>query len=312
VNNGTSALILSLFAQDIGIGDDVIVPDFTMVATANAVSITGANIIFSDVNPETGCIDLKSITDVVTKKTRALMLVTINGRYPKDIDNIISFCKKNKIIIIEDAAQSLGSYYKNTHLGLLGDLGCISFSMPKIISTGNGGAIITDDEKLFKRIQKLRDFGREAPGGDKYLTMGWNFKFTDIQAVIGIAQMGKLDKFIRRKKEIFSSYKDGLSSITTLKFMETNLVECTPMFTDIYVKSNQRNKLAEYLSANQIATRFVYPALHSEKVFNIKKRFPGAEEIAASGLWLPSSTLLSDKDIEHVILKIKSFFKKLN
>ena len=236
------------------------------------------------------------------------MLVTMNGRYPKDVENIISFCKERKILIIEDAAQSLGSYCKNIHLGLLGDLGCISFSMPKIISTGNGGAIITNDENAFERIKKLRDFGREAQGGDKYLTMGWNFKFTDIQAVIGLSQMKKLHKFIKRKKEVISLYSDELKNISALRFMDTDLIDCTPMFTDIYIDSGKRPNLVRYLIENQIATRLVYPALHSEKVFNLDQKFPGAEKIAASGLWLPSSTILSDSDIEYVILKIKNFF----
>ena len=210
--NGTISLTLALLACGIKQGDEVIVPDMTMVATPNSVKLTGASVVFSDIEKESLCLSMETIIPHITKKTKAIILVSLNGRYPKDIREITKFCKKNKIWLIEDAAQSLGSFANKKHIGTYGDIGSFSFSAPKIISTGQGGALITNNKKLYERLKKLKDFGREKSGADHYLTMGWNFKFTDIQAVIGLEQMKKLTWRIKRKKEIYKLYEESLKN----------------------------------------------------------------------------------------------------
>src|SRR3989338_5154722 len=141
VANGTVSLSAALLAVDVQPGDEVIVPDYTMVATPNAVELIGAKAVFVDIEKDSLCMDIEMFKSAITKKTKAVIFVSINGRYPKKIEEVVVFCKKNKLWLIEDAAQSLGSWYKNRHVGTLGDIGSLSFSAPKIISTGQGGAL---------------------------------------------------------------------------------------------------------------------------------------------------------------------------
>jgi len=306
--NGTISLTLALLACGIRKGDEIIVPDMTMVATPNSVKLTGASVVFSDIEKESLCLSMETITPHLTKRTKAIILVSLNGRYPKDIKKIVSFCKKNKIWLIEDAAQSLGSFRGKKHIGTYGDIGSFSFSSPKIISTGQGGALITNNKQLYERLKKLKDFGREKSGADHYLTMGWNFKFTDIQAVIGIEQMKKLSWRIKRKREIYKLYKENLQDLPDISFVETNIKETTPWFIDIMVHNNQKNLLIKFLKEKNIGTRPIYPALHNEPVYNLKKNFPISETIAKEGLWLPSSSKLTNAQIKYICSQIKKFF----
>ncbi|KKR89152.1 MAG: DegT/DnrJ/EryC1/StrS aminotransferase family protein [Candidatus Wolfebacteria bacterium GW2011_GWA1_44_24] len=310
VSNGTISLTLALIACGIGPGDEVIVPDYTMVASANAVKLAGAEVVFADINPDNLCLDFELMKKAVSPRTKAIMLVTINGRYPSNLEEFVSFCKEKEIKLIEDAAQSLGSFKNGKHLGTFGDIGSFSFSAPKVISTGQGGALITNDEILIERIQKLRDFGREKPGADRYLTMGWNFKFTDIQAIIGTEQMKKLPWRVQRKKDIYALYKKNLEGVAGISFIPTNLENTSPWFIDILVENGKREDLIEFLKNNQIGSRPFYPALHAEPVYNRSESHPVAQKIAAKGLWLPSSSKLTDEEIARVCDAIKDFFKQ--
>lgn len=304
--NGTISLSVALMACGIGIGDEVIVPDYTMVATPNAAEIIGAKAVFVDINRETLCLDYEQMVNAVTEKTKAVLFVSINGRCPHNIQKYIDFCKKNNISFIEDAAQSLGSFCLGKHVGTYGDIGSFSFSVPKIITTGQGGALITDNEELYNKILKIRDFGRDKAGSDHYLVKGWNFKFTDMQAVIGIEQMKKLPQRVKRKKEMGKLYRKLLENIDKIELIDTNLEETAPWFFDILVED--RDKLMEYLKENQIGTRKFYPSLSSEPAYGYKESFPITEEIAEKGLWLPSSINLKDEEIIYICDKIAEFY----
>src|SRR3989338_5743780 len=264
VSNGTVSLFVALKAIGIVPEDEVIVPDYTMVASANAVELAGARVVFADIEEESLCIDFEEIKKKISPRTKAIILVSINGRFPNKLYEIIAYCKKNGIRIIEDAAQSLGSFKDGRHLGTFGDIGSLSFSAPKVITTGQGGALLTNDELLYERILKIRDFGRTKPGEDHYLTMGWNFKFTDIQAVIGIEQMKKLPWRVQRKKEIYSLYQQGLKGISGISLIPTDLTNTSPWFIDIMISSNRRTALIKYLKERGIGSREFYPPLHSE------------------------------------------------
>ena len=156
----------------------------------------------------------------ISSKTKAVFLMNANGRYPSDINEIISYCKNKNLTLLEDSAQALGSFYKDgIHQGRKGIAGSFSFSAPKIISTGQGGAIITDDDELAHNVSRLKDFGRSGGGNDIHEMIGFNFKFTDIQAVIGIVQMGKLDWRVKRMKEIYARYFKNLSNVKVFIFL---------------------------------------------------------------------------------------------
>ena len=309
VANGTISLILALQACEIKPGDEVIVPDYTMVATPNSAEIIGAKAVFVDIDRRDLCMDFNKMEEAVTRKTKAVILVTINGRYPENIEKFVSFCKQKSLWLIEDAAQSLGSRYKNKQLGTFGDIGSFSFSAPKVITTGQGGALVTDNEKLYDKIKKIRDFGRECSGKDHYLLKGWNYKFTDIQAIIGIEQMKKLDWRINRKKQMGKLYARLLKDVQEIELISTNFKNTAPWFFDILI--DDRKELKEYLRTRGIGTREFYPPLHSEPAYGYKDSFPVAEEIAGKGLWLPSSIKLTDEQIEYICSEIKEYNKKV-
>lgn len=310
VSNGTISLSLALIACGIKTGDEVIVPDYTMVASATAALLIGAKVVFADINADTLCMDFEAMVNRVTPRTKAIILVTINGRFPPNLEDFIRFCKERHIFLIEDAAQSLGSFKDGKHLGTFGDIGSYSFSAPKVITTGQGGALVTNNEELFEKIKKLRDFGRSEGGSDHYLTVGWNFKFTDIQAIIGIEQMKKLPWRMERKKEIYLRYINKLNTIDELAFIPTDLNNTSPWFIDVLIKNDKRDALSAYLKSNNIGTRPFYPALHSEPLFSRKISYPIAERISKQGLWLPSSSKLRDDQIEYICAKIHTFFEK--
>lgn len=304
--NGTVSLSVALIACGIGVGDEVIVPDYTMVATPNAVELIGAKAVFVDIDRDTLCMDYDAMVNAVTEKTKAVFFVSINGRCPKDIDKYVEFCKSCGIHFLEDAAQSLGSFCNNKHLGRFGEIGSFSFSVPKIITTGQGGALITDDEELYNKIVKIRDFGRDKGGSDHYLTKGWNFKFTDVQAVIGIEQMKKLHSRVIRKKEMGKLYEKLLSGIAGVELIPTDLEETSPWFYDIL--ADDREKLLEFLKDNGIGSRIFYPPLHAEPAYGYEGNYPVTEEIAKKGLWLPSAITLTDEQITYICGKIREFY----
>ncbi len=307
MSNGTVSLSAALLAVGVGPGDEVVCPDFTMVATPNAIELIGARAVFVDIEKESLCIDFESMVERVTEKTKAIMLVSINGRYPERIRDFVGFCREKKIHLIEDAAQSLGSFCDGRHLGRFGEIGSFSFSMPKIITTGQGGALITDDDELANRIKRIRDFGRDIGGSDHYLSKGWNFKFSDFQAVIGIEQMKKLPRRVDRKKKMGLLYGDLLKKIPEVELIDTNYNDTAPWFFDILCK--KREALQVYLKENGIGTRPFYPALHAEPAYGyMDEHYPISEMVAQNGLWLPSSIILTDDQICYICEKIKEFY----
>jgi len=309
--NGTLSLSVALMAGGVTSEDEVIVPDYTMVATPNAVELIGASAVFADVEPDTLCIDFEEIKAHHTIWTKAVIVVSINGRYPTRFHEIVEYCKEHNLLLIEDAAQSLGSYFGNTHLGRIGDIGSFSFSAPKIISTGQGGCLITDNEELFAQIKLIKDFGRAKNGEDHYLIKGWNFKFSDFQAVVGIEQMKKLQGRVDRKRWIISLYHDRLA-INTASFhlFPVKTGEETSWFMEIVCgDTEERLALKNHLHDSGIGSRIFYPALHSEPAYDrTNLNFPVSEYVSQRGLWLPSSTELSDEEVELICYKIQEFY----
>tara|TARA_B100001564_G_scaffold358647_1_gene377913 strand:- start:257 stop:1354 length:1098 start_codon:yes stop_codon:yes gene_type:complete len=309
VNNGTISLTIMAMAAGINAGDEVLVPNYTMVATPNSLKMFGAEPKFIDVDPKTLCISLDEIKKNITSKTKAVFLMNANGRYPSDINDIVSYCRENNLILLEDSAQALGSFYKDgLHQGRKGIAGSFSFSAPKIISTGQGGAIITDDDDLAYNVSRLKDFGRSSGGNDVHDMIGFNFKFTDIQAVIGIVQMGKLDWRVNRMKQIYARYKNNLSNLTQIEFFDQDLKNTTPWFID--VKVNERDKLMDYLKQNKIGSRVMYPPINKQQAYNLEGEHIVSNEIGVKGLWLPSSSKLTNEQIDYICEQIKQFYSK--
>jgi len=310
VNNGTISLTLMAMAAGIKAGDEVLVPNYTMIATPNSLKMFGAGPVFVDVEVETLCMDIVAAEKAITSKTKAIVLVSANGRYPKvGIEAFQQLAKKHDIVLLEDSAQSLGSFYPNgKHIGTVGLIGSFSFSAPKIISTGQGGALITNDDNMAEKLRKLKDFGRSGGGNDVHDSIGFNFKFTEMQAVIGNEQIKKLPWRVNRKKEILKEYKRLLKGVPQVKFFEQDIANTTPWFIDVFVED--RENLQAYLKDKQIGTRIMYPPINKQMAYQIPGEYPVSELVGKKGLWLPSGAQLTDNQIIFICEQIKQFYLK--
>jgi perosamine synthetase len=310
VNNGTVSLTLAALACGLKAGDEVIVPNFTMIATPNSIVLFGAVPVFVDVEETTLCLDLEKAKRAVTDRTKAIMLVTANGRYPKPgIDAFTTFCTERGLILIEDAAQSLGSFYPDgRHIGRAGRVGSFSFSAPKVISTGQGGALITDDDVLADRMRRLKDFGRTQGGLDVHGSIGYNFKFTELQAVVGIEQMKKLPQRLARKKEIYRRFKQGLTGLAQVLFFDQDLEHTSPWFIDVLAE--RRSGLQTHLKALGIGSRAMYPPINKQEAYRVPGEHPVSNRVGEEGLWLPSFAQLTDAEVDRVVRGIKDYYAK--
>lgn len=305
--SGTLALFLALKACGIGPGDEVIVPDFTMAASATAVMLAGATVVFADIEAATLCLDPDSVDQAITPRTRAVIFVSINGRAPAGLAAQVHRWQAKGLRVIEDAAQSLGSFVDGTHLGTFGDCGCLSFSSQKLVTTGQGGAVLTGDEDIAKQMHLLRDFGRLEGGSDNYLSVGWNLKFTDLQAVIGNSQMERIGSIIDRKRALYEAYRNGLEGVSAIEMPATDLAQVTPWFVDVLVPRDRKASLMEHLKKQGIGSRPFYPALHTQPAFNAGGAFPVAVDISARGLWLPSSLRVTEAQVAMICETIRAF-----
>lgn len=311
VTSGTVALYLCLLAADIGPGDKVVVPNYTMIATPNAVRWAAAKPVLADVDPETLCLDIEKVS--VDPATKAVMYVPINGR-SGDMTKVVDFCFKNNLILIEDACQALGSMWGGKYLGTFGNLGTFSFTPHKIVTTGQGGCVVTDNEQLYTRVKKLKDFHRNSPGVDIHDGMGYNFKFTDLQAVLWVSQMKGISARVTRKKEIFRQYASNLENIGEIQFLPTNLEMTAPWFVDPLLPSEQvRDELSAHLKEKGIGSRPYYPPVNHQEMYSTeqtKGTLNVSERISPRGLWLPSSMSLTEDEISYVCEAIKEFFER--
>jgi|TARA_B110000459_G_C16532764_1_gene458029 perosamine synthetase len=302
--NGTLTIVSILLALGIKKNDEVIVPNYTMVATVNAVILTGAKPILCDISDENLCLDPNKLASKINKNTKAVIYVTLNGRsgFIKQIQKI---CKKKKLHLIEDSAHSIGSYLNKKHHGTFGIASSFSLSMPKLITTGQGGFVVTNNKTLANRVNEIKNFGRRGDGNDIYFSIGYNFKFTDLQSSLGISQLQNIQQRIKKKRQIFHYYYKNLKEINEIKMFDFQKNE-TPWFVDIYLKNPK--KLQEYLKKFNIISRLVYPPLNSLKIFKVKGGFKNSTYYCNRGLWLPSSINLKEKDIKFIVNKINFFF----
>ena len=293
--SGTSAIILALMSLELEEGDEVIVPNYTMIATINAVKFLKLKPIIVDVDNETFTLGVEDIIKAITDKTKAVIHVSLNNRYT-DMDKIIDICNKNNIILIEDSAQSLGCKINGKSLGTFGRVGCFSLSTPKIISTGQGGFCITDDDEIARKISMIKNFGRRESGKDNFEVFGINIKYTDIQAVIGIEQMKKIDYRVKRMREIYDLYYENLKDVVEIK--KPINTEWIPWFVDIFI--NDRDRIISYLEKHKIQTRPVYGEINKTNIYYTDNTLPNSNYVCTKGLFLPSYITLTNDEILYI------------
>ena len=312
VTNGTSALFLALVGSGIGPGDEVIIPDITFIATANAVKLAGAKPVLVDVDPETLNLSPEQLERAITSLTKAIIPVHVSGR-PADMPAILSIAAKHKLVVIEDAAEALLSKLNNKCLGTFGQAGIISFSPNKTITTGQGGIVLLDDDTLEVRLRELKDQGRPARGTggeDTHDRIGYNFKLTNLQAAIGIAQLNDLPNRIDRMKQNYRQYFEKLRDIDEITLPSFNIEEGeVPQWVDALTP--RRDELIKYLEEREIFCKKFWFPMHTHNPYRLPdKNFPNSTRLAAQAFWLPSCFSLSDADVDLVCSQIHKFFRK--
>lgn len=305
--SGTSALMLAYLACDIQSGDEVIVPSYTMVATANAVKAAGGIPVFADVDPETYTLSVQTVQGLVTPRTKAIVHVSLNNRQ-RGLAELVEFCHSKQIVLIEDAAQSLGSTLNGQALGTFGNIGCFSFSTPKIISTGQGGCIVTNHSGYAEKILKIKNFGRRAGGLEEYDMFGLNFKFTDLQAVVGLEQMKKLPERITKLRTLWSWYRTHFQDLSGCTLLPPGSEGWIPWFVDLLCEDGSRDFLANFLDKHNIQTRVTYPSLHTLPMYRDSlASCPTSESISNHGLFLPTHMLVTEKDVQFMSRILRLF-----
>lgn len=314
VCNGTMALFSCLKAIGIGHGDEVIVPNFTFIASANAVILAGATPMLCEVRADTFCIDVGRAEELITKRTKAIMPVHLYGQ-SADLDAVAAFAERHALKIVEDAAEGIGVRYKGSHVGTVGHMGIISYYGNKTITCGEGGMVLTNDDALAKAAYRMKNYGRDQKGIYSHESIGFNFSFTDLQAAIGIAQMKKLPEIIRKKRLIHDRYARELRSLEQLRPVYLD-PKCEPVFWFTTFLCEDPEALGAFLRARGIQTRRLFVPLHQQpcysrfrQLFGCDRDFSISESIYRRGISLPSSYSLTEEDQFYVIEQIRMFYE---
>lgn len=321
VSNGTVALHLALATLGVGTGDEVILPTLTMISCVNAISYTGAKPVLVDSDPRTLNIDSTKVARKITKKTKAIMPVHLYG-HPVDMDPILEVARANNLYVVEDAAEAHGAEYKGKKVGAIGDIGCFSFYANKIITTGEGGMITTNNDELAMHARKLCDQAYNAEMR-KWLIhdeVGFNYRLTNMQAAVGLAQLEKINLFIgihRKNAELYNSLLEEVEGITlppeeswakNVYWMYTILVDNTRF-------GISRDKLMLALESCGIDSRSVFYPIHMQPAYKklfVGETYPVAENIHRKGVNLPSGNTTTQQEVRQVAEAIVSFKEKGN
>jgi len=313
VCNGTVALFVCLEAMGIGQGDEVIVPNLTFIATANAVILAGATPVLCEIREDTFCIDMKRAEELLTERTRAVMPVHLYGQ-SADMTAVMEFASRHKLNVIEDAAEGVGVRFDGRHVGTFAGMGILSYYGNKTVTCGEGGVVLTDDDRLAAEAYKLKNHGRAKKGTFIHESVGFNFAFTDLQAAIGISQMKKMPAIIRKKREIHDCYVQQLQGIKGFHAAQID-PRCEPVFWFTSFLCDDSEGLSAFLQRQNIQSRgFFYP-LHRQPCYadrkyikNIDQNFRVSEAVYRRGISLPSSYNLTQAQQAFVIEQIQRFY----
>ncbi len=305
--NGTIALHLTLTALGLEPGDEVILPAFTMIATINAVAYTGATPVLVDSEPCTWNMDIDQLADKITPKTRAVMPVHTYG-HPVDMDPVMELADKHGLFVLEDAAEAHGAEYKGRRAGGLGHAGAFSFYANKIITTGEGGMITTSDAKLAGLTENLRDhaFSSERHFWHKYV--GFNYRMTNLQAAVGLAQVEQMDQFIDNRRRNAALYNQLLAEIPGIVTPpEAEWAKNVFWMYSILVEDEfglTRDQLRAYLASHGIETRTFFIPMHLQPIYYEAfrgQRYPVSEMLCQRGFYLPSASSLTSRQIRYIV-----------
>jgi len=310
VSNGTVGLHLALHALGIGPGDEVLVPDLTFVATAHAVLQTGATPVFVDVEPDTWCIDPIAIRRAITPRTRAIIPVHLYG-HPADMDAIRDLADNHRLLVIEDAAEAHGAEYHGRRVGGIGNVGVFSFYGNKIITTGEGGMVTTNDAALANRLRYLKDHGMSPQQRYYHTELAFNYRMTNVQAALGVAQLEQIETFIERRRQIFRWYAEELAGLPGIMLnverpgtRNVYWMSCLVLTDNCHIT---RQELADGLRRHGIDSRPFFVPMHQlphlagfRRVGREEDACPVAERLGARGLNLPSGCSLEESTVRQI------------
>ncbi len=316
--NGTLALALGLMALEIGHGDEVLVPDTTFIGSASAVHMVGAVPVLVDVDDQTFQIDMNRAAAGLTSRTRAIMPVHLFGT-ACDMTAVLDFAARHRLAVIEDAAQGIGVTFSGRHVGSLGDVGCFSFFADKTITTGEGGYVACKDQHVYNRLRLLRNQGRLDRGSFIHEAMGYNFRMTDLQCAIGVAQLARLDQVIGRKTELLQRYEAGLQRIPTVRMLGPAPNAGHVPFRCVLMAQDVRG-LMTHLEAAGVETRSFFHPLHRQpglRAWSASRvegmhlddaSFPNANYGWDHGVCLPIQPTLSLAEVDFICESIAEFY----
>ena len=308
VSNGTVALHVALLALGIEKDDEVIVPTFTYIASVNAIQYTGAIPIFVDSDPLTWQIDVTKIEEKISSKTKAIMAVHIYG-HPCEMIEIRKIADIHNLFIIEDCAEGIGTLFNGKHVGLFGDISTFSFFGNKSITTGEGGMVCTNDDKLAELSFRLKGQGLAKNREYFHDIIGYNYRMTNICAAIGCAQLERIVDILNKKRQVVVNYIDGIQSLPIEYHQEIGDVKHSYwMFTILVNSESERTRLRKYFNENGIETRPTFHPVHTMPMYNTGEKFEVAEDLGKRGINLPSYPELSEADIKYITDKINNFY----
>lgn len=316
VSNGSAALDIVIRALGLSEGDEVIVPTFTIISPVQSIINSGATPVLVDCNSDTWNLDVNQVESKINQNTKAILVVHIYG-LPVDMNPILNLCNKYRLLLIEDAAEMHGQFYYDKKCGSFGDVSIFSFYPNKLITTGEGGMIVMDDEKLLNKCRKLRNLAFD-PEKRRFVheEIGWNYRMTNLQAALGLAQFEKIDEHLKRKIEIGQLYHENLSFLNDkfqLPLKSTDYSNNVYWVFALVAKNEELCKLfVNKLNEANIGTRPFFWCMHEQPVFNkmglfLNEEYPNAEKIARNGFYLPSGVGLSNEEV----LKVCSIVKKI-
>ncbi len=311
--NGTAALHLALASLGLGKGDEVIIPAFTMMSTAFAVLYCGATPVLVDAEPDTWNMDVNALESRVTDRTKVILPVHIYG-HPCDMDPILEIADAHDIRVVEDAAEAHGALYKGRKAGGIGDCGCFSFYANKIITTGEGGMVVTNDPTIAERARSLKDLAFQKDRRFLHTDIGFNYRMTNIQAAIGLAQLERIEEFVEMRRAHAALYNRLLRGVRGIRFpIERPWAKNVHWMYSILLTDDfgmGREALMGELGKRGIETRTFFMPVHEQPVCTDRglftgERYPVAEDIARRGLYLPSGSGLTNEEIGHVCTAIR-------
>lgn len=310
-NSGTSALFAALLATNIGSGDEVVVPSFSFISTANAPFLASAKPVFADIERIFLGLDIQDVENKTTGRTKAIIPMHYGG-CPCAIRELSAIAKENDLIVIEDAAEAFGAMIGSKFVGTFGDMGMFSFCQNKIISTGEGGAIVTNSHVLYNKLKLIRSHGRRDDG--EYISGGFNFRMPSMNAALGLSQMKNVGKNIKRRREIASMYADGLDDINDIHMCGNKNINHFNVYQMFSILTKRRNQLSEYLTRNGIGNKVYFEPIHKthfyKNLLQYDIRLPVTERISSLILSLPMYPDLKNDEIEYIIKTIRDFYAK--